>query len=130
MVSGCVVHSEHCIYMLNTKSIGAEYLNVFITEPFLFGWHSVKKFTRSHQIWSIKKVNLKNLSKFTGKHLCQSLFFNKPATFLKKRLWHRCFAVNFAIFLRTPFFTDYLWTTASKCYLFDDNMSVSIVNEI
>ena len=26
-----------------------------------------------------------------------------PATLLKKRLWHRCFPVNFAKFLRTPF---------------------------
>ena len=27
----------------------------------------------------------------------------EPATVLKKRLWHRCFPVNFAKFLRTPF---------------------------
>ena len=42
--------------------------------------------------------------KFTGKHLCQSLFFNKVAglrPLLKN--WHRCFPVNFAKFLRTPF---------------------------
>ena len=26
-----------------------------------------------------------------------------PATLLKKRLWHRCFRMNFAKFLRTPF---------------------------
>ena len=40
---------------------------------------------------------------FSGKHLCQSLFFNKegPATLLKKRLWYRCFPVNFTKFLRT-----------------------------
>ena len=31
------------------------------------------------------------------------------ATLLKKRLLHRCFPVNFAEFLRTPFFTEYLW---------------------
>ena len=51
---------------------------------------------------------LENFAKFTGKHLCQSLFFNKvaglrPATLLKKRLWHRCFPVNFAKFLRTSY---------------------------
>ena len=34
-------------------------------------------------------------------------------SFLKKWLWHRCFPVNFAIFLRTPFFIEHLWTTAS-----------------
>ena len=27
----------------------------------------------------------------------------RPATLLKKRLWHRCFLVNFVKFLRTPF---------------------------
>ena len=40
-------------------------------------------------------------------------YFNKiaglmPATLLKKRLWHRCFPVNFTKFLRTPFFTERL----------------------
>ena len=29
-----------------------------------------------------------------------------PATLLKKRLWHRCFPLNFAKFLRTPFLQD------------------------
>ena len=28
---------------------------------------------------------------------------------LKKRLWHRCFPVNFVKFLRTPFFIKHLW---------------------
>ena len=27
----------------------------------------------------------------------------RPATFFKKKLWHRCFPVNFLKFLRTPF---------------------------
>ena len=31
-----------------------------------------------------------------------------PATLLKKRLWRRCFPVNFAKFLRTPYFTEHL----------------------
>ena len=61
-----------------------------------------------------KKRVLKNFSKFTGKHLCRSLFFNKvaglrSATLLKKRLWHRCFPVDFEKFLRTPFFIEHLW---------------------
>ena len=33
----------------------------------------------------------------------------RPATSLKKRLWHRCFSVNFANFLRKPFLTEHLW---------------------
>ena len=39
-----------------------------------------------------KKGVFKNFAKFTGKHLCQSLFF----------------PVNFAKFLRTPIFTEHL----------------------
>ena len=56
-----------------------------------------------------KKNVLRKFAKFTGKYLCQRLFFNKvvglrPATLLKKILWHRCFPVNFAKFLRALFF--------------------------
>ena len=36
-------------------------------------------FTSSHQRCSVKKAVLRNFAKFTGKHLCQSLFFNKVA---------------------------------------------------
>ena len=55
---------------------------------------------------------------FTGKDLCQSLFLNKvtgltPATLLKKRLWYRCFPVNFGKFLKNTFFTEDLWAGAS-----------------
>ena len=61
-----------------------------------------------------KKGVLRNFAKITGKHLCPSVFFNKvaglrPASFLKKRLWHRCFPVNFVNFLRTPFLIEHLW---------------------
>ena len=61
-----------------------------------------------------KKGGLRNFAKFTGKHLYKSRLFNKvaglrPATLLKKRLWHRCFPLNFAKFLRTPFLTEHLW---------------------
>ena len=67
---------------------------------------------------SMKKYVLKNSSKFTGKQLCQSLFFNKvaglrPATLLKKRLSHRCFPVNCPKFLRTRF----LQNTAGRLLL-------------
>ena len=63
----------------------------------------------SHRRCSVKKGALKNFAKFTEKkYLCQSLIFNKavglrPATLLKKRLWQRCFPMNFAWFLRAPF---------------------------
>ena len=67
-----------------------------------------KAIRSSQQRCSVRKRVLRNFAKFRGKHLCQVLFFNKvagpePATLLKKRLRHRCFPVNFAKFLRTPF---------------------------
>ena len=57
----------------------------------------------------MKKGVLRNFTKFTGKRLGQSLLFNKvaglrPATLLKGRLWHRCFPVNFAKFVRAPLY--------------------------
>ena len=53
-----------------------------------------------------KKVVLRNFAKFTGKRLCQSVLFNK---LLKKKLWHRCFLVNFMNFVRTSFIIEHLW---------------------
>ena len=49
---------------------------------------------------SVKKVFLEISKKFTGEHLCQSLFFNKVAGLVK--------------FLRTPFLTKHLRVTSSK----------------
>ena len=68
----------------------------------------LNQYRGSHRRCFMKKSVLRNFTKFTGKHLCQSLFFNKvadlrPATVFKKRLWHKCFPVNFVKFLRTPF---------------------------
>ena len=67
----------------------------------------------SHPDVFCKKGVLRKFSKFTGKHLCQSLYLNKvaclrPATLFKKRLWHRCFPVSFGNSLRTPFLTEHL----------------------
>ena len=55
---------------------------------------------------------LRNFAKLTGKDLCQGLFFNKvaglrPAILFKKRLWHRCFPVNFAKIFKNNFFTEH-----------------------
>ena len=53
------------------------------------------------------KMFLKIFSKFTGKHLCRSPFFNK--TLLKKRLRYRHFPLNFSKFSRTPFLQNTSW---------------------
>ena len=66
---------------------------------------------------------LKIFAKFTGKHLCRSLFFNRitnmrPATLLKKRLRSRCFPVNFSNFLGKPFFKEHLRCLLLPLYLY------------
>ena len=54
-------------------------------------------FKNSRPVVFCKKVVLRNFAKFTGKHLCQSLFL------LKKGLWHRCFPVKFCKISKTTF---------------------------
>ena len=68
----------------------------------LLGYIVMWKYRNSHQRCSMKKDILRNFAKFTWKHLCQSLFFNKVAG-LGLRLWHRCFPMKFSKFLRAPF---------------------------
>ena len=55
--------------------------------------------SRLEVLW--RKGVLRNFQKFTGKHLCQILIFDKVAG-LRKRFWYRCFPVSFLKFLKTP----------------------------
>ena len=75
------------------------YFAWLIADPLLF--------KSSHRSCSIRK-GVRNFSKFTGKRLCQSLFFNKVAglhrCFPVQLLHHRAFPVDFAKFSRTAFF--------------------------
>ena len=57
---------------------------------------------------SVKKVFIEILEN-SRENTCARVSFLiklqvRPATFLKNRLWRRCFPVNFGIFLRTRFF--------------------------
>ena len=56
---------------------------------------------------SIKKVLLDILQN-SQESTCARASFLTSYSFIKKRLWHRCFPVNFATFLRTPFLTEHL----------------------
>ena len=62
-------------------------------------------------LWSLKKVVLKNLANFTGKHLCWSLFnkvaANQACNFTNIRLQHRCLPVKFVRCLSA---------SANKCF--------------
>ena len=74
---------------------------------------------------SVKKVFLE-ISENSQENTCTRVSFLiklRPATCFKKRLWHRCFLVNFVKFLRTP-----LVATSVMCTLFLLNV-VLIHNE-
>ena len=47
------------------------------------------------------------LEMFCEKDVLRNFTKFRPATLLKKRFWHRCFPVNFAKFLRAPFFKEH-----------------------
>ena len=77
-----------------------------------------------HDLYKMQKQSargvLKNLTKFTGKHLCWSLCSVKlqvfrPATLLKKRLQYRCFPVNIAKLLRTRILKNIFDRLLLKC---------------
>ena len=73
-------------------------------------------FRRSHQRCSVEKYVLRNFAK-SQKITCGRVSFNKvanlkPATLLKKRLWHRPFPVSFVKYLKTPF----LQNTSDGCF--------------
>ena len=71
------------------------YISIFVShtfKPILKAWE-----TLAHRPELLcKKGVLRDFTKFAGKYLCQSLFFNKVAGLsLKKSFWHRRFPVNF-----------------------------------
>ena len=96
----------------------------FLQLILIWVWNINETYVRSsHRRCSVRKGVLRNFVKFTGKHLCQSLFFDKvvglrPATLLKKRLWHRCFPVSceFYEISKNTFFTEQLWVTPSNTF--------------
>ena len=65
--------------------------------------------------WSIDGPGSTSIQSEHGRNSCPEVFCKRDvlrnfAKFkLKKRLWHRCFPVNFAKFLRTPFSIEHLW---------------------
>ena len=76
-------------------------------------------FWSSRQRCTIKKSVLEICAKFTGKHPCRSLFFNKvaglvAATLLKKETLAEVFSRQFWKNFKSTFFTEHLWTTTSE----------------
>ena len=77
----------------------------------------------SHWRCSLRKGVLRNFVKFTGKHLRQSLFFNKAAglrsdtgkKLCQEKTLAPAFSYEFCEISKNTFFTEHLRETASKC---------------
>ena len=65
----------------------------------------------------MKKGVRRIFAEFTGKHLCQSLFFNKVAgdacNFIKKETLAQVLSSEFCEFSKNTFLTEHVWATAS-----------------
>ena len=75
---------------------------------FLFTSFQQKNNRTNHQRCSMKKGVLKYFTKFTGKHLCQSLFFNKV---IKNETLAHVFSCEFCDIFKNTFFTDASYKT-------------------
>ena len=63
-----------------------------------------------------KKDGFRNFAKFTGKHMCQSLFFNKvaglqPCKIIKKETLAQVIPCKFCEISKNTFFTEHIWVT-------------------
>ena len=80
-----------------------------------FSWMSWS----SHRRCSMWKGVLRNFTKFTGKQLFQGLFLSKVAgqvcKFIKKETLAQVFSCEFCEIFKNTFFTEHVWTTASRC---------------
>ena len=97
----CFLLNEHFIIMLCYINISTSYFyfSYFMFHKNLLIILLISLYRSSHQRRSMKKDVLRKFAKFPGKHLCQSLFFNKVP------------GLNF---LRTPF----LQNTTGRLFLF------------
>ena len=71
----------------------------------------------SRRRYSVRKGTLRNFTKFTGKHLCQSLCFNKACNFIKIEFMAMVFSCEFCEISMNTFFTEHVWVTASTLSL-------------
>ena len=84
---------------------------------------SIGEYRKSESVFprcSVKKGVLRNFAKFTGKHLCQSLFFNKVAGFFKKETLIQVFSCEFCEIFKNNFFyrTPLVAASRKECFRF------------
>ena len=91
----------------------------------------ISKIRINFQVFCKKDV-LRNFAKFTGKHLCQSLFFNKglACNFIKKETLAQVFSFEFCEISKNTFSTEHLRTTASlrnTMFIFTKSIQIRLI---
>ena len=95
-----------------SKNIFPEYKSL-VSKTIKFYKKIVMISRSNHQRCSIKKGVLRNFVKFSGKHLCQSLFMPQACNFIKKESLAQVFSCEFFEIFKSTFFTEHLRATAS-----------------
>ena len=110
-------------FLVKLRAVGRWYISNFLR--FLCWYKFEHLFFRnnsqsrsSHHRCSMKKAVLKDLTIFTRKRLCQSLFLIKlqtfrPATLFKKSAPIRVFFCEYCKIFKNTYFEEYLQTLAS-----------------
>ena len=121
-LSNYQVFTRDCWIFLN-RNHGCYISREFYLRLLLFQNHLHFSFSKM-QIFGIvvlRDCKQKQLTKYELEHRShrrgRSHANLRPATLLTKRLWHRCFPVNFAKFLRTPFLQKTSGRLLQKIYL-------------
>ena len=104
---------RHSVQMLWSSSLPPGYLLKICFKSYLLSDKTIFTFGRSSYPWYCFEKVLLEISQNHRKTPVPEPFFklcckHQLATFLKKRLWHKRFPVNFARFLRTLFLTEHL----------------------
>ena len=71
---------------------------------------------------------LKNFTKFTGKHLCQSLFRHETCNFMKKEAPTQVFFYEFCEIFKNNFFTSECFSKYESLYMIAAGYSCLVKN--
>ena len=94
-------------------------------------WNIVVTFRNSHWKCSVKKSVLRNFAKFTGKYLCQSLFFNKVAAcnFIENETLKQVFSCEFCEISKNTIFIEHPGRLLLNIQWFDITTQIPLLND-